>query len=295
MAESLQEWRVHIGAHKTATTHLQAVLESLKPVEERTNTRILPMKITRPAFRKAANKASGIRGVRDTLQLRFKIAPALRSAAQGADHVVASEEDILGYSPGLFEEVFYPDLTGLDLIPVVCRGGAIRLFLSIRSYDKILPSGFFETYKFYPDALAMLERGVKNLVAGRSGWPDLMDRIAQRLPEAEISFWCQEDYRRNSQAVIEDLLGYAIDQMPDIAPPQQTLSPNANALEEVERLDRAMPGHLRHKAVLEIYARHPAGDGPVPALVSNEASEELKAIYDRDVKIIADRFRRVVQ
>lgn len=284
------QWRFHVGAHKTATTHLQAVLERLAPDLAAQGVAALPMAETRPIGRFRLRAGPPHSRLRDKVRRRFKHAKHLRRLAQGADIAVMSEEDVLGWSQDQLENRFYPDLSGLDVLPMVSGRAPLHVYVSLRSYDTLLPSAFFESYKVFPDAGARLKHGVASALNGTSNWVVLMDRIAKRLPSAKLHFWRQEDYAVAPKPIIDAFVGVDIGAVPDIPRPTQTKSPNANALEAVAALDPNLEMRDRIAKVEAIYASNPREAGPKPALLTPEDITKLQEAYARDIKVLQARF-----
>lgn len=276
-------WRVHIGAHRTGTQHMQALLAHLEGELNAADLRILPAAVARRASEAAAQRGSGLSRVKGSIQLDITHSPRLLREARGADVAVFSEENILGWSTGLLEDGFYPDLSGLDLLARISRGIPLTLFLSVRSYDTLLQSAFFDIYRTHGDAPDRLRRGVRAVLAGRSGWPGLVDRIQTHLPEAEIRFWRQEVYGRDPAPVLAELLDRPLPALPDLPPPSHTRSPNANALAEVAELPDTLGVAQRQEFVDTIYARNPAGAGPRAQLITPSEAEALQAAYAGDL------------
>lgn len=220
---------------------------------------------------------------------RERAARRLRANAAGRLFVAASEEDILGLTQNLLESEFYPDLAGLDLIRRTARGDRLCLYVSVRSYDSLMTSAFFEMLKVFPDARKRWETGLRHLLDGTgTGWPGLMQRIERRVPEACLHFWQQQSYADNPHMIVEKFLGIALQPLPAQERPERTRSPDAQALDEVEALDPQLPMQERAAHVREIYQRYPA-DTP-PALLSGKDAATLRTRYMRDLALLRERY-----
>ncbi|MDO5705258.1 MAG: hypothetical protein Q4G49_09340, partial [Paracoccus sp. (in: a-proteobacteria)] len=79
-----ERWKVHLGAHKTATTHVQRVLDSIAGDLRAQGIALLPQAIGRPAFRAAVRPHAGLRGIRQALDMRRRHLPAIRDSVAGA-------------------------------------------------------------------------------------------------------------------------------------------------------------------------------------------------------------------
>jgi len=284
------EWRFHIGAHKTGTTHLQAILAHMSPNFKGSGVLTMPVQQSRPICRFRPRKGLLHKTLKDRYTRRFKNAKRLQELAAGASTVLISEEDLLGWSQDQLASKLYPELSRLDLLPIVSEGAKLNIYVSIRSYDTLLPSAFFETYKIFRDAPDRLRNGIAAVLGGQSNWVELLDRISERYPMAKIHFWRQEDYAQDAKPVVDALMGMDVGPVPDIPRPRSTKSPNAHALEEMAKLPLNLAMKDRHKQAEAIYARYPCGEGPEPELLSAAEVSSCRTAYVRDVKLLQARF-----
>lgn len=287
------DWRVHVGAHKTATTHFQRLLADAGPLVEEMGGAVLLEDTLRGRARSARRDRSGLEGLRHRLRLRLRTPARLRAAAGDCRFVVASEEDFLGLVADLLQRDFYPDLRAIDLVRRTARGARLDLFVSIRSYDTLLTSALFEMLKAIPDARAQWEQGVARLLADFSGWPGLMARLDRRAPEARLHFWRLESYSRDPGAVLRQFTGIDLPDLSSSPPPSRTRAPALSALDEVAALDPSLPSAERIERVRAIYKRHPAGPGAPSAVSALLAPADAAALADRyaeDVAVLRARY-----
>ena len=292
-ARLVPDWRVHVGAHKTATTHFQRLLADAGPLVTDRGGAVLLEETLRGPARSARRDRSGLEGLRHRLRLRLRTPARLRAAAGDCRFVVASEEDILGYVPHLLQSDFYPDLRGIDLLRRTARGARLDLFVSIRRYDTLLTSALFEMLKALPDARARWEEGVARLLAECSGWPGLMTRLERRAPEARLHFWSLESYSRDPAAVLNEFIGVDVPDLPPAPPPSRTRAPALSALDEVAALDPSLPSAERMERVRAIYKRHPAGPEAPSAVSALLAPADATALADRyaeDLAVLRARY-----
>ena len=95
-----QEWRIHLGAHKTATTHLQDTLGAHREALNRHGVDFLPGARFNPLLRRFSRP----KGFRRALWRHWP-APVRREFLRDLDRlcrdagtVLVSDEDFLGYS-----------------------------------------------------------------------------------------------------------------------------------------------------------------------------------------------------
>ena len=268
------------------------MLEQLAPDLNGPDLHLLPMAITRPACRAAAQLGhqSFVARQKNIMQLRITHVPRLRRSAEGSARAVLSEEDILGCTQHQLEDQFYPKLSGVDLLNMLSKSEPLKVYLSGRSFDTQLSSAYFEALKMFPDTPQRLQHGIQSVLDGTSNWIRLIDRVAAHLPQAEIAFWRQEDYAAEAQHIVPHVLGTTLASLPNIPRPRQTASPNANAMVEVDKLDPSMDRRQRHRTVERIYAKHPKGEGPEPNLLTEAQRDALQAAYARDIAQMRERY-----
>jgi hypothetical protein len=290
------EWRVHVGAHKTATTHFQALLADAAPLVRENGGAVLLADALRAQARAVRDDTPGLRGLRYRLRTRLQAPARLRASAGACSFVVASEEALIGSVPQVLHSDFYPDLRGIDLVRRAARGARLELFVSIRSYDTLLSSTLFEMLKVFPDAKERWEAGMDRVLARCTGWPGLMARLERRVPDARLGFWCQESYTSDPAAVLRQFTGCDLPDLPPVPPPARTRAPALSALEEIATLDPGLQNAERAARVRAIYERHPAGpeDGsPASVLLAPADRARLAQRYVDDLAVLRGRYREL--
>ena len=108
----ITSWRIHIGAHKTATTHVQETLAAMRPVLRRARGRLHPepgaaperLRRRRSGSRQTWNRVPPLRGP----MVRRVVARHLDPLRAGPATLVLSEEKLIGGSQQIFAEPIYP-------------------------------------------------------------------------------------------------------------------------------------------------------------------------------------------
>jgi hypothetical protein len=93
----VRTWRIHLGAHKTATTHLQDTLRAHRAAMLPHGVDYIP----REDFGPLGRRYSRPRGWRKMLRsrpLEWQFTRELQRLRRGPDTVLISDEDLLGYS-----------------------------------------------------------------------------------------------------------------------------------------------------------------------------------------------------
>ena len=146
-------WRIHIGAHKTATTHVQETLAAMRAglvargVDFIPNSGCCAGRLRRGARAPAAwNRLPPLRGP----MVRRMVARHLDPLRAGPATLVLSEEKLLGGSQHVFAEPIYPQVQRIIALLATLGGRAdVTLFLSIRSFDTQLPSAYVQELQLH--------------------------------------------------------------------------------------------------------------------------------------------------
>jgi len=148
--------------------------------------------------------------MRDAIETRVepvRIGPAV---------VVLSEENILGLPHHVLTPAFYPQTAqGIGRLASLGLQAELRLFLSIRSYDTLLPAAYAEALKHASPLPGGFAAARARLLATPPSWFDLVSRIRAAAPALPLRIWRQEDYRKNAEAIMEVLCGRPLGPLPD--------------------------------------------------------------------------------
>ena len=305
MAPTISEWRIHVGAHKTATTHLQAQLWSLRFDLRRAGMVYVPCGQVRPVFRDAGTweltrwvVGHGRAGRRlDTQLASLAEAEVSSLGGDGAGlddlHAATSDENILGTALDALRRRPYPSFgRRLGALATLGETRPTTLFLSVRRWDRVL-AGAYATALHYRTHSSWLVR-LRDRILDRPPprWTDVLARIARAAPGVPIRVWRQEDYAADRRAILSAFLGQEMHHLPE--PPAHltlaTMTPSADAIAEVERLVRA-GANLRHgeawrERVRSIYAERPALGGTRFHPFSPTAVARYADAYATDVEAI---------
>lgn len=290
MPDPILSWRIHIGAHKTASTHVQETLALMRPQLLARGIDFIPNDLVRAsglakalAARRLATRLPLLRG----RAVQGMMARCLDPLRAGPVTMVLSEEKLLGGSQQVFAAPMYPAAERIAPLLASLAGRAeVALFLSIRSLDAQMPSAYVQELKFLPP----LEGGFDNLkarvLARPPSWFDLVRRIRAAAPAVPLRVWRQEDYRTHSAAILTALCGRDVGPLPDMEDPYWTKSPDLEAVRAAEALPADMPRDARRARVLEIFRT--AGDGPRFEPFAEAERAVLREAYAADLARIAD-------
>lgn len=274
------ELRVHLGAHKTATTHLQDTLAAHRATIARAGINYIPREDFGPLQRRFSNPDHWRKRLWSwpVEQLFLRNFNSLRS---GAPIVLLSDEDLLGFSYDLFTSPVYPELRGLHLVRSLARDTRLTLFLGMRSFDRILPSAYAQTIKAIAPRPGWLDEIRAGIAQSPPSWVELVGRLKAMFPQATLHVWRQEDYRTHAQEILGFFVGRDVGPFPELPPPVRTTSPSNEAIEAAERVDPSLSMAARRRRVREIfYEELPSGDGRAP----------FKPLSDDEITLLRDRY-----
>jgi len=251
-AEAIK-WRVHIGVHKTATTHLQDIAEMQRDKLYAKGVDFIP----RIDFRK--QKILGHPGVlnwrskcNDGKPLLNLFDKRIKALKKSKSTIVLSEENFLGSSFGLLRPVFYstPSIH-MQTLALLSMRDDVSIFLSIRPQVSIIPSAYFQIVraKQFKNGFNDIR---KEIIANPPSWLSLLRYIKKTIPNADLSIWTMEDYLANKNAVLSHFFGVEFPIFEDIQAPSKTKSPSAEAIQLIDALTPNLPKKVYRKEVNKI-------------------------------------------
>jgi hypothetical protein len=285
----VDRWHIHLGAHKTATTHLQETLAAIRPVLLEKGIDYIPLDAMRPVTNRLLRRSARIKQVFGRLSPELgRVIDGLR---QGPDHVILSEENLLGRLEDCFALPPYGGL-GWRLAALAGMLGETetRVFLTIRRMDEFLPSAYAQALRHNPQKQRFTEIRAR-LLTRPPRWTEIVARIESALPRARVEIWLYEDYRAHAAEFVQRLTGVDPGSLPEIEVPRSTATPSAAAIASMEALDRRrLAGPRWTQMAQAICARDPASAKTDPFRpFSAEDSARFAALYDEDCAALAAR------
>ncbi len=270
----MTEWRIHLGVHKTATTHLQQVLEALGPTLTSKGIGHVPTDILRastgdilrpPGFRR---RLMGARPI--------SLGEMLGNLNDGEDRVILSEENWIGEAWEGCEAPPYKQMEHrLENLKDLPDGDRVHFFLSIRNPGEFATSVIAEALRHHPKKVA-IERARASWLEESTPWCNLVSRLKARFPYAPLTIWPYEIYRDNAQALTEMLTGISIQSFPHISDPVATKRPAAGHVAK-------MAGSRWNRKGIRTTTKDSASDGDSTfTLFSEEECLTLNQSYEDD-------------
>jgi hypothetical protein len=251
------EWHIHLGAHKTATTHFQDLLQENSSALAEAGTLFVP----RCELRSRKINTRIVRGElnRDLLCALQSGPSELRPSAAGICKVLLSEENILGTSADLLEVPLYPRAESrLRAWANILRGEDVRLYLTIRNFADILPSAYSQATR-QGQALPAFEMYAQNTPS----WVELTKRINRVFPTAPLTIWTFESYVQKPAAYLSHLNVGEI-RVKDLSVPGSTRSLSAKTLDRMQWVNSLKVPKLFRKKLGSVLAGLDEGVGFKP-------------------------------
>lgn len=271
---------LHIGAHKTASTHLQAILRKNQPSLADNGIAFLPPETIRDAikyWRIAVETMAPLPTVSGLLAKR-----KLAKMDTGAARMIASDENSLGHCRTMIRrgELYARALPRLRLWRSLADRRETTVYLCIRNYAPFFTSAYAQSIRsarYYDLTPFMLE----DLSRLPRRWPDVVDDIRAALPGARIVLWDFRDYKALRPHILEMMCGFP--------PPKQVkrrpmATPSTAGMSAFARAARsARNGIVSRDTRLALLAQHPVCPAdpkydPWPA----ELSRSLSASFAKD-------------
>jgi len=279
--EQIEEWRLHIGAHKTATTHLQDSLELYRPLLRENQLDYFPRALVRSVRPWPKNGFLGARVFLQDGNVHSSFDRALEALRSGPARIILSEENLLGKPEHLLTPELYPEaeqrLARLNRLGAKAR---LSVFVSTRSFDQLLPSAYAQILRGGArtggfDAIR------KRALTSPPSWADLVSRVSRALPNAHLQVWTFEDYCQSPPDIMSHFCGIDLPRSETLPVPAGTRSPSAHAIAEIESIQRQISKNRRKAAVKAIIADDRSTEKFRP--FDPDEAAFLRDAYDKDL------------
>ena len=290
------EWRFHVGAHKTATTHLQRILQSRSEELLQKSVTYLPLSVARPLLKPhiawpytrftyyLSCVFPRLRGLFiDARRRGHALGAQLKARQMTTGSLVVSEEDILGRALrwGMKGDTLYPHIHFVSYLEVLARKAPLHIFLTVRSLDGFLVSYYCETLKGHALKRSHLDAKIGEMISAPPRWLDLVRRISAAAPSARIEIWKYDEYAMKWPAMHESLCGCKLSEIADIGRPTLTRSPSERAVRLAEELAMES-GPERARRVREIFRED----------IEGGTGEKFDPLDEPTRRILRERFER---
>ena len=294
MEARAKAWRIHIGAHKTATTHLQEILAARRGALSEAGIHHPDMRgnwLLECTLERGKNWRKRLKVSR---WLRARLAVAQMESETALPTLLVSHEQIIDDIRGLFADSYYPDAgRRLGDLMSALRGREVTLFLSLRSHAPLLPSAYCQCLRTGRWDIPPLDDLERWALSSRATWTDLVRRLRRACPRARLVAWKFEDYLEDPPRFLDLVTGARISQpWPSLSAPSSTRRLSWEAVTQLQAQDPAMPFLER----LELGRRIGDHDeGRTPFRPFSEATHRLlDERYERDIDSLRKEFPGVL-
>lgn len=176
----MQDIILHLGAHRTASTHVQGVIGKNQPLLARAGIHAPEQKLLHRALTKGLN---GRLPVSARTFERF----VQECGVEAAETLVISDENLLGFLNSIFTHgAFYPDTRRrLNRLRQILPTAPRRIVFGIRPYDTFFSSAYGRWLA--PTRSVIARDALEELVLSlKRGWHDVASDIAAAFPDSEL-------------------------------------------------------------------------------------------------------------
>jgi len=288
--------RIHIGAHKTATTYIQSVLEANQGRMAQKGSVYWNLEQIRPPL------AFGLRSLNPSLARRVKsvltgggFSPRnahlrrIDDLLQIDRNVLLSEENILGDSRDVLSGGLYPMAASrFEALSEGFGDRPVEIWLSVRSYAPFLSSIYAESLRHGHFQTVSEVRNAFKLFEG--GWSRLVEVLARVRPDAKFIIWRYEDFHTLEDQILTGLTGLDFAERVIASVSQVRPSASRKAIEAQirEAPELNWKERIQKMAALETQWPHKEDEAPF-TLFSAEASQSLDAAYHEDCEELAQK------
>jgi hypothetical protein len=279
-------WRIHIGAHKTATTHLQDTLADQMENLKQVGIRYLSREYIRNS--KIKIKTSS---VIKTVGAEFIFAKRFREKILEGfymhNNFIISEENFLGSVQEVFNSKIYPRAeTRLSFLKKSLKRDkdSIYLFLAIRSQAELISSAYAQILRHRPipggfDSIS------RRVMIDPPRWFDLVRRIRLVMgKDCQVCIWLYESYRSNEQRILSRICGCDLPISNSLPSPNSTRTPSSEAIREIEKVGAVAPKADYIRLVREITLSDNGSNRFCP--FNKQEKEFLYSVYEDDIRKI---------
>lgn len=301
----LREIRLHLGVHKTATSHIQAILRTNSDQLEDAGIRVLVPRDMRPNWmphfrryrhhRDMTSSLTWLPGGRTITSVglsvhRRRAARRLDEMIGPATRCILSEENFLGLPSDLPRSSALYDHAGsrLQALRDVLPGAQIRVFLGLRSYETFYASMYSEYMRkqgFVPFATFFDPARRRE-----DSWIPVIETIRGVMTDAPIVLWRFEDFPVLKRPILAQISGLD-DPLRRRKRGSRRASLSHPAVEALARMAPARDVLEARKRVRAVAKEFSVKDGHPPFRAFDpDTAAQLAARYADDLATITERF-----
>lgn len=261
---------LHLGVHKTATTHFQSRLYNSKKILLNNGVGYLGLDATRKA-------------ITSRLYDKIEISDELKFLYESTDRIIISDENIIGGTEKITNNLIYPDVANrLKLLKSQIRNRGIQPHITIRDPEAYLISRYCEYLRHF--RFISIGQYFDSFDLSGFTWLPLLSMIENVL-ECEIKVTCFESIFENESNYLNSLADLDINYAG--AGEGSSIKRSKISLESyriLEHLADHYPAHMTRKLVNMMDSNKQKGKSTPLRPFSDEISQRLKDNYESDKK-----------
>jgi len=284
---------VHLGAHKTASTHFERLVRDSKVASAADDVAVPLRAVIRANLTRRLSSARKEKeaGRTDPLALRRLLADADADTGGRARRVFVSDENIIGTPPRVFKKHrMYPHATKRVRAMLLLTGSSnLTCFLAIREPASFVSSAYAESMR--KGAFASRDAYLGETPLATMRWTRVILALRRALGSVPLVVWTFEDYANLQEHLVRRVLdgggGRPISLPKDSGKVREGMS--QKALETIRAENEASGGPISAQRVDEIMAQFPKSEKlPGPQLFTDEEQAFLLRNYRKDLKAIRE-------
>lgn len=304
MPASTPEVVIHGGVHKTATSHIQSILQRNAGRLRKSGVHYVHHRVTRKEYTVPV-QLNGYEKIGMDFEPKVTDAELAEKAraffakvdAGPDERIILSDENMPGHSGHCVKRGLLYRWRNM-LLPLFAQHiphPVTEVHLALRNYPDFFASTFVEFLRSASGEKVITEERMKrNVLSNLPSWKGLVDLTLDCFPDARVIVWRHEDFHALSQAVIANLCGPDVDIATLATPKRKRGRPSAShravreILIEIER-NGGEAALAKRAEIQDAYPRGPDFPGYDPW--TPQERSHMTRLYDRDLADIASRQR----
>lgn len=284
--------RIHVGAHKTATTYIQDTLALNQAACAAAGTAYWPRHLFRNSAASAIRSDRKQREEKNSLVRRISArsspdpARQLRQFFPQDFNITISEENLLGGPrDAATGRAYYRAGDNLQVLKRALPDHRLEVFIALRSYSGFISSLYGEALRhgnhFDPDGFKAKHTISEGL------WPRVLQIVQETFPKAKVIVWRYEDFARLEDELLERLSGLSSCNLQKLQQQDILPSASAEAIRMYAREAESMPRVERRLHMLALSHTYPrTGPQSKFSLFDEAETQALSEQYGRDIERI---------
>jgi hypothetical protein len=292
---------LHLGAHKTATTFIQANLVANRPAFEQRGWRVIYFQKEAPAAYQQIKKFRNGQDLDATANA--EIDNYFREVRADTRNIFFSSEVVLGPMSMMRTGTIYPHIKATAArLKANFAGRDVKIGFCIRdfagyiesSYNWLVGNGSADTFESY----------IGNITPEGVSWAHVVDGLTEAFGERNVSIWTYEDFKKDSAAAFLEIIrlagldpaGFEL-----LVPIPKNVSRSADVVDLLQRWnavlrERRMPAAERaefRKRFLTLVSKVPRSDKS-PSLLKPAQRERFSARYQEELATIRRKWPEIL-